>query len=249
MKNPEHVAELLAELKAECEYRFEFDAVATVAKAVSELPRVTVIDDEHQEFLGKIYIKRPRGGHYFCGSHSIHRDVWCWYYGEIPKDYVIHHIDGNKSNNNLANLQLMSNAAHTALHFSRKTLAVCEICGRTFLTSQNKPRTTCSAKCYDKKRYNAGLSKNPNRAFEQRVCAICGKKFTVRKDAATKTCSQHCTNQLHRQTLNNQGLFRTVTRICAICGKEYIVRSDSKGKTCSASCATKLRIQNRKSPS
>ena len=246
MKNPERVAELLDALKAECEFRFEFDAVATVAKTVSELPRVTVIDDEHQEFLGKIYTKRVRGGHYFCGSRSIHRDVWSCFYGEIPNGFVIHHIDGNKNNNSLANLQLMPNAEHTVLHFSETVPAVCEVCGKPFLTLKNKPRTTCSAKCYDKKRYAAGFSKNENRAIEQRICVICGNVFTVRKDTATKTCSRQCKNRLHQKTLNAQGLFRTVKRICVICGREYTIRSDSPGKTCSPHCAAMLRVQNKR---
>ena len=34
----------------------------------------------------------------------------------IPKGYVVHHIDHNRSNNNLNNLALMSMAAHTRLH-------------------------------------------------------------------------------------------------------------------------------------
>ena len=34
----------------------------------------------------------------------------------LEKDEVVHHIDHNRSNNDLSNLQLMSRAAHAALH-------------------------------------------------------------------------------------------------------------------------------------
>lgn len=36
--------------------------------------------------------------------------------GAIPSDWDVHHIDENKLNNNIANLQAMSKADHTKLH-------------------------------------------------------------------------------------------------------------------------------------
>jgi hypothetical protein len=35
---------------------------------------------------------------------------------EVPKGFVVHHKDGNKSNNSLSNLQVLSNREHTKLH-------------------------------------------------------------------------------------------------------------------------------------
>lgn len=35
---------------------------------------------------------------------------------EIPPGFVVHHIDRNRSNNDLSNLSLMTRAAHTRLH-------------------------------------------------------------------------------------------------------------------------------------
>lgn len=35
---------------------------------------------------------------------------------EIPKGFVVHHIDGNKKNNDISNLALMQMGAHTKLH-------------------------------------------------------------------------------------------------------------------------------------
>ncbi len=40
---------------------------------------------------------------------SVHRLVWLIFKGDIPEDLVINHIDGNKKNNKLTNLELVTN--------------------------------------------------------------------------------------------------------------------------------------------
>ena len=53
------------------------------------------------------------------GNHRklLHRLIWEDFWGcEIPKDYVIRHKDGNKLNNCILNLQLMSDKDHRSLH-------------------------------------------------------------------------------------------------------------------------------------
>ena len=45
-----------------------------------------------------------------------HRYVWEKYHGEIPKGYFVHHLDGNKQNNILSNLTIVSRKAHGKIH-------------------------------------------------------------------------------------------------------------------------------------
>jgi hypothetical protein len=52
-----------------------------------------------------------KGKHY-----REHRYIWERSNGPIPDGYVIHHIDGNKTNNNIENLQLLSKINHTRIH-------------------------------------------------------------------------------------------------------------------------------------
>lgn len=40
----------------------------------------------------------------------FHRVIWFYFNGEIPQGYELNHIDENKSNNTLANLELLSRA-------------------------------------------------------------------------------------------------------------------------------------------
>lgn len=58
----------------------------------------------------KILKPSPRNGymrvHLNGKNYSVHKLVYETYIGEIPKGMVIDHIDGNRANNNLSNLQL-----------------------------------------------------------------------------------------------------------------------------------------------
>lgn len=51
-------------------------------------------------------------GFYF----SEHRIIWAFHYGEIKKGEIIHHIDKNKINNNILNLEKILNRDHNIFH-------------------------------------------------------------------------------------------------------------------------------------
>lgn len=50
------------------------------------------------------------------GYVQHHRWLWEQTHGPIPKGYVIHHKDGNKMNDDLSNLEMMTSYAHKSLH-------------------------------------------------------------------------------------------------------------------------------------
>lgn len=198
MKNPALVAELLAQLKDECEFAFEFDAVAALAATVSELPQVKAVADNHQEFRGKMYY-RQSNGHYYgsrgrkTNKSALHRDVWKCYYGEIPDGCEIHHRDNNPANNALENLQCLTKAEHRRIHNAQKTESVCVVCGKTFLTRIHYPSKTCSKQCENAYRYR-------NKTIVC-TCAICGAEFTARENRPRQTCSAECRRELRRRSL------------------------------------------------
>lgn len=51
---------------------------------------------------------------------SLHRYLYEREYGELPEDWDVHHIDENKQNNNLDNLQAMPKSDHTKYHQDKK---------------------------------------------------------------------------------------------------------------------------------
>ena len=46
----------------------------------------------------------------------LHRAIWEDTFGEIPKNYHIHHKDGNKFNNSIENLDIIHRAEHLSFH-------------------------------------------------------------------------------------------------------------------------------------
>lgn len=59
-----------------------------------------------------------------------YRKIYEHHYGSIPKDehgrtYDIHHIDGNRKNNDLSNLKAVSIQEHFNIHFAQRDWAAC----------------------------------------------------------------------------------------------------------------------------
>lgn len=69
-------------------------------------------------FNGFKYTVRTNG--YFAKTKSgrsyLHRDVWMFNNGPIPKGYDVHHINGNKEDNRIINLDLIAINEHGKLH-------------------------------------------------------------------------------------------------------------------------------------
>lgn len=55
-------------------------------------------------------------------SVKYHRYIWEQIYGKIPEGYIVHHIDGDKLNNNIQNLRIMTSSEHSKLHWRLRRL-------------------------------------------------------------------------------------------------------------------------------
>lgn len=54
------------------------------------------------------------------GGRLLHSVIWEEHYKKtVPKDYNIHHIDGNKQNNNINNLQCVKTSIHHRYHINK----------------------------------------------------------------------------------------------------------------------------------
>ena len=104
------------------------------------------------EYPGKLYRGR------YCYEHYL--QFWM-VHNDLPKNgEIIHHKDGNKHNNNISNLEVMTREAHTVLHHTTGTktmLLRCPTCGKVFTKEKRMTHlqkggqsTFCSRDCANK---------------------------------------------------------------------------------------------------
>jgi len=77
-----------------------------------------------------------------------YRKTWSKHFGKIPKDedgisYDIHHIDGNRKNNSIENLQCVSILDHYLIHLQQgNIMACCKILSRMKIDKEIKSKIT-----------------------------------------------------------------------------------------------------------
>ena len=122
---------------------------------------------------------------------SLHREKYKQEFGltdEQIKGYEVHHIDGDKNNNEISNLKLLSKEKHAKHHLVEtrvKFKKKCDCCGKEYETYINRSRF-CSSKCDKRWRRTSGLYNI------ERECEYCGEKFICYKYKLTKYCSLSC---------------------------------------------------------
>lgn len=67
-----------------------------------------------------------RNGYYFNFNRNkkiyLHRYIWEKHNGEIPKGFIIHHKDNDRTNNNIENLECISRSDHSKGHKKPKNI-------------------------------------------------------------------------------------------------------------------------------
>jgi YHS domain-containing protein len=93
---------------------------------------------------------------------SEHRHVMEQHLGrKLRTGEIVHHRDGDKSNNDIANLEVVSKSQHMQEHFSGREMValICPVCGSTFEREASKVRSgqrrgqrlfLCSRSCIGK---------------------------------------------------------------------------------------------------
>lgn len=193
---------------------------------------------------GYKFRKDKRSGYWHSGTlrEFLHRYVYKKYYGKIPDNYEIHHIDKNKDNNDISNLKLLSCEEHRQLH-SRELTETQRNNLRKNLKENARPKATEWHKSkkgseWHKKHYEE--MKNKFHVEKEYVCKECGTKFkSINVNALF--CSSKCKSRNRRKSgVDNE------IRICKNCGKQFEINKYSKVQVCGRSCMMKLRWKNKK---
>lgn len=196
---------------------------------------VIVISKTVQKFNGESF--------YLCGQYfqhkgkRLHRAVWEYHNGEIPKGYHIHHIDGNRSNNSIENLTLMKSTEHMSQHMQdaeRKEKARDNI--KKAIEAAPKWHKSENGREWHSKHGKEYWSK---KGLETYNCSWCSKEFqtlNVYGKDENHFCSNNCKSAFRRHSgVDN------VERTCPICGKTYVVNRYRNNKTCSRECGLERR--------
>lgn len=200
---------------------------------------------EYQTFNGiQFYQTTPKD--YF--KHSVghttilmHKYVWEYYNGLIPKGYDIHHIDRNRANNDISNLQLLTKQEHKELHAELLTPEEREW-RRTNVVRNAVPKAIEWHKSDEGKQWHRQQAKtrSDNRTYRTLVCTHCGKSFTVFSNKDSKFCSNKCKTAYSRAFNRNKE-----ERECIICGSKFLTDKYKKAVCCSPACRTIYGHQNR----
>lgn len=198
--------------------------------------------DHRTAFLnGYKFRKDLKTGYYLANKPTyegrrerLHVYVWRTNNGDVPKDYEVHHIDGDKDNNEIDNLSCIPKAEHKSYHATRYVVEHKE----TMISNLEKMRPLAS----EWHKSDAGRAWHSKHAKEmvveerEYICEYCGKHFKALPRGTVKYCSNGCkTKARYQSRIDNE------ERECVICGKAFNVNKYSRTQCCSRECAAQLR--------
>ena len=162
------------------------------------------------EFDGVKYYKTAQG-YWLGGNRSnckrLHIAVWEKYNGKIPDGYHIHHIDGNKDNNDISNLELMKASDHISMH-SRSAENVSR--ARETIRRAAEAAKVWHGSDAGREWHREHALKVAQEQAEKKVtlvCQVCGREFTTLKQCASRTkfCGNNCKATALRRRRKNEG--------------------------------------------
>lgn len=156
-----------------------------------------------QEFNGTLYTQRDDG--YLRSADGaqtyLHRDVYEHYFGAIPDEHDIHHVDDDSTNNQPDNLVARPRDEHRAEHNAERRAQLdrtteCDYCGTTITDeSFGGQRRWCDSTC------RLRWCREQSQFYEECACEVCGATYERFYNSTRQTCSSECARELQADTV------------------------------------------------
>jgi hypothetical protein len=190
---------------------------------------------------GVRFCRDERTGYYRNGTRQLlaHRFAYETEHGVVPDGFHVHHKDGNRANNDLSNLLLMSASEH-ARHHGAERDDEWRAWARGNLATKARPKAaewhrSKAGRTWHREHAKAVAAATPPRAF---VCENCGTTYETKPFGANRFCSNACKSAYRRQSgVDNE------TRTCEACGTWFDVNRYAATRTCSRSCSNRMRAR------
>lgn len=200
-----------------------------------------IIYDNNYAIFNNVKFRLDQKTGYYRNStlrKNLHRYIWEFFNGTAPTNCHVHHIDHNKSNNDIKNLTLIEKTKHFKYHGKENAKNNEWInWAKKNLNENARPKAiewhkSNEGKEWHKKHYENTKEKLHNK--KNFSCIFCSKEFFAQVTGKNKFCSNKCKSTHRRKTgVDNE------TRNCKICKKQFESNKYSKTQHCSKSCANK----------
>ncbi len=186
---------------------------------------------------------RAKNGYYQATVKSQERKNWLHQYvyekerGAIPPGLEIHHVNNDKDDNSIGNLELLDSRRHHEKHGEYK--------------HANPDRYRRQLEHLNRVRPDHVWPKDPVKYEEHRqalirgmarikpvemICEQCGKTYMAKPCSYRSFCSNACKSAYRRSIQADN-----VDRVCVVCGAAFSVNKYRKTITCTRSCANVIR--------
>lgn len=131
----------------------------------------------------------------------LQRAVWEFYNGKIEGDMHVHHIDGNKSNNSIENLELLTPTEHAKKHGKRTA----QLWQKKYM---QKARERGREKCKEwhsseegRKWHSEHQKITTQKNIITKICTDCGAEFRTWHDKREQTLCRKCRDKYLQREL------------------------------------------------
>lgn len=203
------------------------------------------LDGKVAEVDGYVFVRDNKTNYYLSSRRidgkrkRLHVYMWEKYNGEIPKGHQIHHVDHDKSNNEISNLKLMTNSEHQRLHalsMSEETKAKM----RKSLIEKAVPASKKWHASEEGKKWHAQHGRDTWKKREEKEyeCSFCGEKFLTKNrysEGKNRFCSNNCKSAFRRKSGVDD-----IEAVCKVCGEVFVKNKYAKVARCQACRSNRL---------